>query len=149
LHMYSVQLSQRNEINKKTNKNYKSSLPKVAVNSYHITTQERVGTLNLDVSTRTVRNHLYRLAEAGVLLEREFGGTNSPLKFKINPEILVILDDATRKNLNAENQRSTPPERKVFQDIKDNTRYINNNKRKETFNKSPDKDFASQSLKDL
>lgn len=149
LHMYMTQLATRNEISKKVNKNYKSSLPRVSVNSHYVTTQMRAGVLNLDVSTRTVRNHINRLEEAGVLLEREYRGTKSPLTFKINPKLLVILDDATRKNLTAENQPLTSLKRKELQHIKVSTRDINNNKKKENINNSLDKDFAAQSLKDL
>src|SRR5699024_3808308 len=88
LHMYATQLKERNARRIKHNLNYKTTLPEVVVNSYHITTQERAGVRNLNVSIRTVRNHLDRLEEAGVLLDREYRGTKRPLCFTINPDIL-------------------------------------------------------------
>lgn len=149
LHMYGTQLTDRNSRRKKPNLNYKTTLPKVAVNSHYITTQMRAGVLNLDVSVRTVRNHLDRLEEAGVLLDREYNGTKRPLTFTINPEILVVIDDETRKSLLPKNQPFTTSKRKELQHIKDSTIDLNNNKKKESVNNSLDNGFASLTLKDL
>lgn len=149
LHMFATQLQHLKLIHKKTDKKHKSALPKVYVNSYYVTTQERAGVRNLNVSIRTVRNHLDRLEEAGVLLNREYRGTKRPLCFTINPDIIVVIDDEYRKSLSSDNQAFISPKRKELQHIKDTTIDINNNKKKESVNNSLSRDFASQSLKDL
>jgi len=58
----------------------------------------------LDLSSRTIKRHIDRLLDAGVLLNYMFLGTNRPPKTHINPEILVYFDEKTSELKNTENQ---------------------------------------------
>ena len=47
----------------------------------------------LDVCNKTVRNHIKRLLECGVIVDYKFSGYQLAAKIRINPEILIILDN--------------------------------------------------------
>ncbi|MXN90178.1 hypothetical protein GR160_02980 [Flavobacterium sp. Sd200] len=112
LHLYDAQLRRRN--NEYRNLKVRTATPvqPLVTNSFHITNLKRNGELSIDVCTKTVRNHRYRLEEAGVFLDSTFIGRFLGVKVEINPDILVILDLATNKVASAENQPLNPDREK-------------------------------------
>ncbi|WP_347066060.1 hypothetical protein [Flavobacterium sp. WV_118_3] len=121
LHAYNGQLSKKNAIHMKMNIAYKKPLPPVEINSLQITSLTRNGVKSINVCKKTVRNHRKRLEEAGILLDYKYQGFYRGTLHQFNPEILQIIDLATGKNANTENQRFTSPKRKELTEFNDTT----------------------------
>ncbi|OAB79733.1 hypothetical protein [Cochleicola gelatinilyticus] len=122
LHGFTVQLQAQVKIFRQIGKTTPTTLPKMSINPYEISCQQRKGTLNLDLCGKTIRNHRERLEQAGVLIEKEYRGTSRPVKFAINPKILVVFEGYTPKTQNAENQFINSDERNVLPHTKVDTR---------------------------
>lgn len=110
--IYSLQLRDKNNILIKANATTVYPLRKVNIATSSIINLKRNGVFHTSACEKTIRNHVKRLAEAGVLFDYEFCGHQKPVKYHINPEILVIFDEETRKTLTTENQIFTLSEGK-------------------------------------
>jgi len=108
MHSYDRQLDKRNTEYKRLHINYANPVQAFLINSFHITNLQRNGVVSIDVCTKTVRNHRYRLEEAGVFLNSTFVGRYTGVAVTVNPEILVIIDLKTNKLATAENQPLNP-----------------------------------------
>lgn len=118
LHAFTVQLQQYVKVYKKIGKTVPTTLPMIRLNHAEIVTQQRNGHINLDLCSRTIRNHRQRLYEAGVLVDYEYRGTKRPVNITINPEILVVLEGFQPKTQNAKNQSLKVENRKELPNIK-------------------------------
>lgn len=79
--------------------------PKVRITSTRIANLTKDGVVRILYSSRTVKNHIYRLRDAGIITGYEFKGTKKPVHFHINPSILVFRD---RQISAIENEQISP-----------------------------------------
>lgn len=122
LHAYTVQIRKQTAVFKSINKQHATTLPKLELNPHNISKQKRNGNINLDYTKRSIRAHKQRLEEAGVLIEKDFKSRYRPVDYFINPKILVVFDEFSKKSQSPQNQASNVDERKNLQHIKVSTR---------------------------
>ncbi|UUC45561.1 hypothetical protein [Flavobacterium cerinum] len=122
LHAYNGQLSKKNAIHMKMDIAYKKPLPPVEINSLQITNLMRNGVKAINVCKKTVINHRKRLEEAGILVDYVYQGFYRGTLHQFNPEILQIIDLATGKNANTENQSISSKKRKNLAEFNETTR---------------------------
>ena len=72
--------------------------------------------LKLQISNKTVYNHIRRLLSAGILTNYKFNGTNKGFTIAINPKLLKISDLANITRQNVENQFFKTGQKKKLQD---------------------------------
>jgi hypothetical protein len=105
LHVYNTQLEKRNNEYMRFKMTEPSPLPAMQINSFFITQLQRAeGMFSLKVCSKSVRNHIKRLKDAGVLINGRFRGSNAAVEAEINPEILAIFDLRTNRIAVPENQ---------------------------------------------
>lgn len=122
LHLFGTQLEKRNRVFKRHTLTRTTPIQPLEINSYLVTKLKRSGVTSLPVCSKTVRNHRLRLEEAGVLLDYSFHGRQKGVKAYINPQILVVFDDKTKRKIGSENQTFSTWKGKSFQDINEITR---------------------------
>jgi len=115
IHAYAGQLQKYVKIWKATSKTTPTSLPKCDINPHRIERLKRNGEQSLDFCKRTIRAYKRRFEEAGVLTEPQFHGSEIPVNYLVNPQILVIEDAFLSEKTNAENQQVSPRKRKDLQ----------------------------------
>ncbi len=108
---YNMQLFKRKEDRIKLNVYVASDLPHVQLHSGWIIRAKENGVKRLDVCNKTFYRHRDRLREAGVLTHYKFEGSSRAVKMHINPEILSITDNHSRKITRPDNQSFTGSER--------------------------------------
>lgn len=108
---YNMQLYKRRDSRIKLNVFVASDLPHVQLHSGWIIRAKENGVKRLDVCNKTFYRHRDRLREAGVLTHYKFEGSSRAVKMLINPEILSITDNHSRKITRTENQSFTGSER--------------------------------------
>ncbi|CAL2095489.1 conserved protein of unknown function [Tenacibaculum sp. 190524A02b] len=95
LYFYAGQLKKRNafllEMNRPTSV-YKNAMPSLKLNPYDIVKHKISGVKKFTICKKTAQNHVKRLREAGLLLNRRFFGSNRPVEYNFNPEIVEIFD---------------------------------------------------------
>lgn len=104
LFKYSMQINEKNTILERCGAVTTRAIQKVSINPYELanTTINEVDTL--PYTKRTIQNHVNRLMDAGVLFNYTFRGSNKPVEYHVNNEILAIYDHKTQKTLTADNQ---------------------------------------------
>lgn len=102
--VYGLQMSEKNAILQKCGATTVRCIQKLKVNHYELSRFKPKNGAELDYCHRTIRNHVNRLVDAGVLFGYEFNGHQKPVNYYVNSEILVIFDQQNRKTLNAENK---------------------------------------------
>lgn len=122
LHVYNMQLIQRNIQLARHGHKPKRPLQPLSINSYFISRLQRNGVQSLAVCSKTVRNHRMRLEEAGVFMGKEFHGRQRGVTAYVNPQILVIFDTKNEKYIGSENQSFIFPNRKNVPDTNEFTR---------------------------
>lgn len=129
LFVYNTQLYRLNKEYIKIGFSKQTTLPKLIAHTNEIINfRKDVGIKVIDLSPRTLKRHIERLHEAGVLKNYEYSGTSRPPKQYINPEILVVFDEKTARFLNTENQQFSPDNwtvcphnKKITRTYKDNS----------------------------
>ncbi|UOB18610.1 hypothetical protein [Abyssalbus ytuae] len=96
-------------------------LEPVSIASNDFSLKDETGQQRINYSTKTIRNHVYRLREAGILFNYSFHGTKKAVNYHIHPDIFVIYDYKKRKSLTSENQLFIISIRKNFPDYNGNT----------------------------
>jgi len=130
LYCYTVQMYHLNKQYIKLGITHERSLPKVDLHPEEIKhLNKENGIKMLDVSSRTIKRHIDRLLDAGVLQNYLFLGTNRPPKTHINPEILVYFDERGSKLKTIENQSLNQKKGTKCLHIKENTRTDKKNKK--------------------
>jgi len=104
LFAYAMQIDQKNNILERCGATTTRGIQKVEVNPYELANTVIDGVNTLPYHTNTIRNHITRLRDAGILINYEFRGHAKPVNYHINSAILEIFDEIPRKNINAENQ---------------------------------------------
>lgn len=122
LHLYSTQLEKSNRVFKRHTLPRTKPIQPVEINSYLVTKLKRVDVTSLPVCSKTVRNHRLRLEEAGVLMDYSFHGRQKGVKAYINPQILVVFDAKTKRQIGTENQTFSIWKGKSLPDINEITR---------------------------
>lgn len=143
IYVYSLQLLKYTAEFRRYKTVYKRPVQPVDINSHFITQLQRSessSARSLAVCSRTVRNHRKRLVEAGVLVNRVFQGASKAVRYDINPQILVVFDTKTKRNVGAVKQELSLWKGKNFPDSNEVTRPF-----KEEYK---EKDDAAQSLVD-
>ncbi|MDP2687544.1 MAG: hypothetical protein Q8O62_09995 [Aequorivita sp.] len=115
IHAYAGQLQKYVKIWKATSKTTPTPLPKCDINPHRIERLKRNGEKSLDLCKRSIRTYKRRFEEAGILAEPQFHGSEIPVNYLVNPEILVIEDVFLSEKTTVENQRVNPPKRKELQ----------------------------------
>jgi len=123
LFCYNMQMYNLNKQYIKLNITREKSLPKVDLHTDEIKHLNKdSGIKMLDLSSRTIKRHIDRLLDAGVLLNYKFLGTNRPPKTHINPEILVYFDEKTAELKSLENQALNKKKETICPHSKENNR---------------------------
>lgn len=122
LHLYNTQLIKRNQVFKRHTLKVTTPIQPLEINSYLVTKLKRNDVTSLPVCSKTVRNHRLRLEEAGVLLDYSFHGRQKGVKAYINPQILVVFDTKTARQIGSENQTFSIWKGKSLPDINEITR---------------------------
>lgn len=115
IHAYAGQLQKYVKIWKATSKTTPTPLPKCDINPHRIERLKRNGEQSLDFCKRTIRAYKRRFEEAGVLTDPQFHGSEIPVNYLVNPQILVISDAFLSEKTGAENQQVSPRKRKDLQ----------------------------------
>ncbi|WP_323028438.1 hypothetical protein [Gelidibacter japonicus] len=104
LFKYSMQINEKNAMLERCGAVTTRAIQKVKINPYELanTTINDVDTL--PYTKRTIQNHINRLIDAGVLFNYTFNGSNKPVEYHVNNDILVIYDHKTQKTLTADNE---------------------------------------------
>ena len=116
LHAYSVHLRRTTNIRRSTYQKHLQPLPKAPINPQEIVTQQRNGIPNLEICKRSVRTHKRKFEHAGVLVEREFHGSNVCVNYFFNPSILVVSESFCAETQNTRKQALIQKKRKDLQD---------------------------------
>jgi len=136
LFCYTMQMYQLNKQYIKLGITHERSLPKVDLHPEEIKhLNKENGIKMLDLSSRTIKRHIDRLLEAGILQNYLFLGTNRPPKTHINPEILVYFDERGSKLKTIDNQTLNQKKGTKCLHSKENTR--TNKKNKKEANSEP------------
>jgi len=130
LFCYTMQMYQLNKQYIKLGITREKSLPKVDLHPEEIKhVNKENGIKMLDLSSRTIKRHIDRLLDAGILQNYLFLGTNRPPKTHINPEILVYFDERGSKLKTIENQSFNQKIETKCPHSKENTRTNKKNKK--------------------
>ncbi len=117
LGFYSKQLKKRNgfhlEMNIPTSCK-KSDMPKLKINYAAVAKHKIEDIARLDISKKTVQNHVKRLREAGIFTNYIFINHKRPVLTQFNTEILTVLDGNLPKSLTSQNELLTEDSEKVL-----------------------------------
>ncbi|WP_298510561.1 hypothetical protein [uncultured Kordia sp.] len=95
------------------------NFPKVRITSTGISNLTNDGQPRILYTSRTVQNHIYRLRDAGIIIDYTFHGTKKPVNFFINTAIFCIHEKSLTTN---ENQSVTYFLTKKVRDKSEDTR---------------------------
>ncbi len=115
IHVYAVQLKKYVGIWKATNKTTPTPLPKCDINPHRIVRLQRNGEVTVDLCKRTIRAYRSRFEEAGILYDKQFRGTEIPVNYLFNADILSISDAFLTSKSPTENQHVNSSKRKELQ----------------------------------
>lgn len=104
---YSMQINEKNSILERCSAPTTRGIQRVRINPFELANTTINDIHTLPYSKRTIQNHINRLVDAGVLFDYTFKGTNKPVEYHVNNEILAIFDHKTAKTLNFDNQLFT------------------------------------------
>ena len=95
LWIYSEQINSLTTHLESLSSDLKISYQKARVTSTQIAHLKKEGIPRILYTDRTIRNHIYRLRDTGVIYNYSFHGTKKPVKFHISNKILVLSDQKT------------------------------------------------------
>ncbi|MFC4219041.1 hypothetical protein [Flagellimonas marina] len=105
LRKYATDLLKMLPVFRKKGKSEPVTIPKVDINSCHLQNLTHVGGSRMTNQSRaTLRRHKKRLEEAGVLQDRSSRGHKRGVNYFVNPEIMAISDDFSKKTMVSDNQ---------------------------------------------
>lgn len=104
VHKYASDIAKNNQRRELHKLNLQRELEPLSVASTSFCLKDDNGVKRLDYTPRSIKNHIYRLRDAGVLFGYEFHGANRPVEYHINAKILVVFDAKKKETLCTENQ---------------------------------------------
>ncbi|MFD0992357.1 hypothetical protein [Tenacibaculum geojense] len=102
----------------------KSNMYKLRLNHNDLVTFKKNNIQRLDLTKRSVQNHVKRLREAGILINYRFINHQKPVFVNISWDILKVLDGNPPKSLQVNNQLVNQEKKQSFHNSKDCTRTI-------------------------
>lgn len=135
---YATQIDKKNAILERAGAITTRAIQKVQINAYELANTVINEVLTLPYCKRTVQNHIDRLCDAGILWDHTFRGSQKPVEYHVNSQILVLFDAEKQKQINTDNQ---PFNFAIEKDLPNNNIVTRTNKDKRKINEIVDNQF--------